>query len=98
MIAGNELFGVFETGPLWGGYCEETHLPEVNVVKIPEGVSYDDASSCINDISYIMGICLLEEQKIQPGQLVFDYGWQFRRWKLWNSNRKTFWMYCNCYC
>ncbi|MBA4452971.1 MAG: alcohol dehydrogenase catalytic domain-containing protein, partial [Nitrosopumilaceae archaeon] len=20
----------FETGPLWGGYCEVTHLPEVN--------------------------------------------------------------------
>ncbi len=25
----------FQTGPLWGGYCEITHLPEVNVVKIP---------------------------------------------------------------
>ena len=26
----------FQTGPLWGGYCEYTHLPEVNVVKIPD--------------------------------------------------------------
>ncbi|MGI0003387.1 MAG: alcohol dehydrogenase catalytic domain-containing protein, partial [Nitrosopumilaceae archaeon] len=25
----------FQTGPLWGGYCEYTHLPEVNVLKIP---------------------------------------------------------------
>ena len=34
----------FETGPLWGGYCEYTHLPEVNVVKIPEGISYEEAA------------------------------------------------------
>ena len=23
----------FQTGPLWGGYCQYTHLPEVNVSK-----------------------------------------------------------------
>ena len=23
----------FQTGPLWGGYCQYTHLPEVNVAK-----------------------------------------------------------------
>jgi len=31
----------FETGPLWGGYCEIAHLPEINVVKIPDNVSYE---------------------------------------------------------
>ena len=35
----------FETGPLWGGYCEITHLPEVNVVKIPENITYEEAAA-----------------------------------------------------
>ena len=26
----------FQTGPLWGAYSEEVHLPEVNVSHIPE--------------------------------------------------------------
>ena len=25
----------FQTGPLWGGFAQYTHLPEVNVSKIP---------------------------------------------------------------
>jgi len=37
----NRMVWGFQTGPLWGGFCEMTHLPEVNVAKIPEGVSYD---------------------------------------------------------
>ena len=35
----------FQTGPLWGGYCEITHLPEVNVVKIPDTISYEEAAA-----------------------------------------------------
>ena len=35
----------FQTGPLWGGFAQYTHLPEVNVAKIPENVSYEDASA-----------------------------------------------------
>jgi len=35
----------FETGPLWGGYCEIVHLPEINVVKIPDNVSYEEAAA-----------------------------------------------------
>ena len=35
----------FQTGPNWGAFQEVTHLPEVNVSKIPEGVSYDDAAA-----------------------------------------------------
>ena len=63
----------FETGPLWGGYCEETHLPEVNVVKIPEGVSYDDAAAASMTLvtSWHM---LVGRAKIQPGQLVLIMG------------------------
>ena len=63
----------FETGPLWGGYCEETHLPEVNVVKIPEGVSYDEAAAASMTLvtSWHM---LIGRAKIQPGQLVLIMG------------------------
>ena len=63
----------FETGPLWGGYCEFTHLPEVNVVKIPEGVSYDDvaAASMTLVTSWHM---LVGRAKIRPGQIVLIMG------------------------
>ena len=63
----------FETGPLWGGYCEYTHLPEVNVLKIPEGVSYDDAAAASMTLltSWHM---LVGRAKIQPGQLVLIMG------------------------
>lgn len=63
----------FETGPLWGGYCEYAHLPEVNVVKIPEGVSYDDAAAASMTLltSWHM---LVGRAKIKPGQLVLIMG------------------------
>jgi len=63
----------FETGPLWGGYCEFTHLPEVNVVKIPEGVSYDQAAAASMTLltSWHM---LVGRAKIQSGQLVLIMG------------------------
>ena len=63
----------FETGPLWGGYCEVTHLPEVNVVKIPDGVSYDEAAAASMTLltSWHM---LVGRAKIQPGQIVLIMG------------------------
>ena len=63
----------FETGPLWGGYCEFTHLPEVNVMKIPEGVSYDDAAAASMTLltSWHM---LVGRAKITPGQIVLIMG------------------------
>ncbi|MBA4452546.1 MAG: zinc-binding dehydrogenase, partial [Nitrosopumilaceae archaeon] len=63
----------FETGPLWGGYCEVTHLPEVNVVKIPENVTYDEAAAASMTLltSWHM---LVGRAKIQPGQLVLVMG------------------------
>ena len=63
----------FETGPLWGGYCEFTHLPEVNVLKIPEGVSYDDAAAASMTLltSWHM---LVGRGKITPGQTVLIMG------------------------
>ena len=63
----------FETGPLWGGYCEVTHLPEVNVVKIPDNVTYDSAAAASMTLltSWHM---LVGRAKIQPGQLVLIMG------------------------
>lgn len=63
----------FQTGPLWGGYCEYTHLPEVNVVKIPENISYEDvaAASMTMTTSWHM---LVGRAKIKPGQTVLIMG------------------------
>lgn len=63
----------FETGPLWGGYCEVTHLPEVNVVKIPDGISYDEAAAASMTLltSWHM---LVGRAKIRPGQAVLIMG------------------------
>ena len=63
----------FQTGPLWGGYCEMTHLPEVNVVKIPNGISYEEAAaaSMVLTTSWHM---LVNRAKIKPGQTVLIMG------------------------
>lgn len=63
----------FQTGPLWGAFSEITHLPEVNVVKIPEGVSYDDAAAASMTLltSWHM---LVGRAKIKPGQTVLIMG------------------------
>lgn len=63
----------FQTGPLWGGYCELAHLPEVNVVKIPDSVSYEEAAaaSMVLVTSWHM---LVGRAKIRPGQTVLVMG------------------------
>lgn len=63
----------FETGPLWGGYCEIAHLPEVNTVRIPDGLSYDDAAAASMTLltSWHM---LVGRAGIQPGQLILIMG------------------------
>lgn len=63
----------FQTGPTWGAYSEITHLPEVNVLKIPEGVSYDEAAAASMTLltSWHM---LVGRAKIKPGQTVLIMG------------------------
>ena len=63
----------FETGPLWGGYCEVAHLPEINVLKIPDNVSYDEAAAASMTLltSWHM---LVGRAKIKPGQTVLVMG------------------------
>ena len=34
----------FQTGPLWGVYCQYAHLPEVNVAKINDNISFEERS------------------------------------------------------
>jgi len=63
----------FETGPLWGGYCEIAHLPEINVVKIQDNVSYEEAAAASMTLltSWHM---LVGRAKIKPGQIVLIMG------------------------
>jgi alcohol dehydrogenase len=63
----------FQTGPNWGAFQEVTHLPEVNVSKIPEGVSYDQAAAASMTLltSWHM---LVGRAKITPGQTVLIMG------------------------
>ncbi len=59
----------FQTGPLWGGYCDIAHLPEVNIAKIPDNVTFEDAAaaSMVLMTSWHM---LVSRAKIKPGQTV----------------------------
>ncbi|HII36103.1 MAG TPA: zinc-binding dehydrogenase [Nitrosopumilaceae archaeon] len=63
----------FQTGPTWGAFSEITHLPEVNVAKIPEGVSFDEAAAASMTLltSWHM---LVGRAKIRPGQTVLIMG------------------------
>ncbi len=63
----------FQTGPLWGAFCEQVHLPEVNISKIPEGLSYDQAAAASMTLltSWHM---LVGRAKITPGQTVLIMG------------------------
>lgn len=63
----------FQTGPLWGGFCEYARLPEVNVVKIPENVKYEEAAaaSMVLVTSWHM---LVGRARIKPGQTVLIMG------------------------
>jgi alcohol dehydrogenase len=63
----------FQTGPLWGGFSQYTHLPEVNVVKIADNVSFDDAAA-VSMVGMTSWHMLVGRAKIKPGQLVLIMG------------------------
>jgi len=63
----------FQTGPLWGGFAQYTHLPEVNVVKLPENVSFDDAAA-VSMVGMTSWQMLVGRAKIKPGQMVLIMG------------------------
>ena len=63
----------FQTGPLWGGYCQFTHLPEVNVVKIADNVTFNDAAA-ISMVGMTSWHMLVDRANIKPGQTVLVMG------------------------
>src|ERR687884_990938 len=63
----------FQTGPLWGGFAQYTHLPEVNVVKLPDNVSFTDAAA-ISMVGMTAWHMLVTRAKIKPGQTVLIMG------------------------
>ncbi len=63
----------FETGPTWGGFSEVTHLPEVNVIKIPDAVGYEEAAAASMTLLTAWHM-LVGRAKIRPGQTVLVMG------------------------
>lgn len=63
----------FQTGPLWGGYCEMTHLPEVNTVRIPDGIRYEEAAAASMTLMTSWHM-LISRGRIRPGQTVLVMG------------------------
>jgi alcohol dehydrogenase len=63
----------FQTGPLWGGFAQFAKLPEVNVVKLPSGISFNDAAA-IAMVGLTSWHMLVDRAKIVPGQCVIIMG------------------------
>jgi alcohol dehydrogenase len=63
----------FQTGPLWGGFAQYTHMPEVNVVKLHDNVSFNDAAA-ISMVGMTAWHMLVTRAKILPGQTVLIMG------------------------
>jgi alcohol dehydrogenase len=63
----------FQTGPLWGGFAQYTHLPEVNVVKLQDNVSFNDAAA-ISMVGMTAWHMLVTRAEILPGQIVLIMG------------------------
>jgi alcohol dehydrogenase len=63
----------FQTGPLWGGFAQYTRLPEVNVAKIADNVSFNDAAA-VSMVGMTSWHMLVGRAKIKPGQLVLIMG------------------------
>ncbi|WP_415312518.1 zinc-binding dehydrogenase [Candidatus Nitrosocosmicus sp. FF01] len=63
----------FQTGPLWGGYCQYAHLPEVNIVKISDNISFEDAAA-ISMVGMTSWHMLVDRARIKPGQNILIMG------------------------
>ena len=67
------LSGVSRPVPYGVAFSEITHLPEVNVIKIPDNVSFEEAAAASMTLltSWHM---LVGRAKIKPGQTVLIMG------------------------
>jgi alcohol dehydrogenase len=63
----------FQTGPLWGGFAHYTHMPEANIVSLPDGVSFSDAAA-ISMVGMTAWHMLVTRSKIRPGQKILIMG------------------------
>lgn len=63
----------FQTGPLWGAFAQYTHMPEVNLVKLPDNVSFNDAAA-ISMVGMTAWQMLVTRANIHPGQTVLIMG------------------------
>ncbi|HXG06106.1 MAG TPA: zinc-binding dehydrogenase [Nitrososphaera sp.] len=63
----------FQTGPLWGAYSQYTQMPEVNVVKLPDNVSFIDAAA-MSMVGMTAWHMLVTRAQIKPGQTVLIMG------------------------
>lgn len=69
----DRLIWGFQTGPLCGGFCQYSHLPEVNVAKIPDNVSFDDAAA-VSMVGMTAWHMLIGRARIRPGLTVLIMG------------------------
>jgi alcohol dehydrogenase len=63
----------FDTGPLWGAFSQFTHLPEVNIIKLQQNVSFNDAAA-ISMAGVSAWHALVGRARIEPGQTVLIMG------------------------
>ena len=78
----------FQTGPFGEDYCQYTHLPEVNVAKISDNISFNDAAA-ISMVGMTSWHMLVGRANIKPGQTVSSNGWYKRSWYGGYSNSET---------
>lgn len=63
----------FQTGPLDGAFGEHAKLPEVNVLKIPDNISFNDAAA-VSMVGMTAWHMLVGRAGIKPGQTVLIMG------------------------
>ena len=63
----------FQTGPLWGAYAQYTQMQEVNVIKLPDNVSFTDAAA-ISMVGMTSWHMLVTRANIRPGQAALIMG------------------------
>jgi NADPH:quinone reductase-like Zn-dependent oxidoreductase len=63
----------FSNWPIMGGFAQYTYLPEVNVIKIPDNLSFQDAAA-ISMVGMTSWHMLVTRANIQPGQTVLIMG------------------------
>jgi NADPH:quinone reductase-like Zn-dependent oxidoreductase len=63
----------FESGPLWGGFSQYSHLPEVNLVRLQDNVSFE-AAAATSMAGMTAWHALVGRAKIHPGLTVLIMG------------------------